>query len=200
MKNTQHLCKSWISAPLCLYVFYLLKTQKKRWEQGPEYRFSLPPRNLLKSPRCSSCTGTAWNPSTAQSSMPFCSLAHNTLPTGSEDGNVRPPSPLLPHSFRSRHRRKAAWLCACQGEYGYSWRSPSTGQSLWAGTQLVCQRTLHTGGRLNCTRSPWVSQQWPCWLRTRWKKGPNKWLTSMMSILLLAPTFPWLYSGHFSGS
>lgn len=60
LKNTQHLCEFWISAPLHLYVFHLLKRQKKSWEHGLEYKLSLLPRNFFNSLQRLSCTGTAW--------------------------------------------------------------------------------------------------------------------------------------------
>lgn len=100
----------------------------------------------------------------------FCLLVHNTLPTGSDDGNVPPPSPQLPHSFRSCHRGKAMLLYACQGEYCCLCWSLSMGQSPWllgwdsaSLLSLLLEDPSHKSqaylSGLDSSCSPWMSWQ-----------------------------------------
>lgn len=112
------------------------------------------------------CNGTAWSPSTEQTSTSFCFRMQNTLSAGLDDGNVPPNSLQLPTSFRSRHRGKAMLLYISQRKYCYC-GNPHQGQHPWL---LHCDTvsllpggpfTQVAGVRLSgLPSSAWLSQQW----------------------------------------
>lgn len=161
LRNSLTLPEFWISASLCLYVFYLLKTYKKIWEQGLEYH-KISTLTVFNVHLQWHCLKPKYRADLDIVLVPHAKHSFHWV----RWWQCAPNSPQLPHSFRSCHRGKAMLLYASQGEYCYLWWSSSMGSipGCWAGTWLPCywkdpswKWQAYLSGLAS---SPWVSQQW----------------------------------------